>query len=114
MKITISSLENKHFPVMLDEVIQACLPASKNSLIIDCTFGGGGYSKELLKFPNINVVALDRDKSTINRAKYLEKVYPTQFSFHNNHFRDSQNLCPHDPHPEQLQKAYLFLNLIEH
>ena len=73
MKITTSSLEKNHFPVMLDEVIQACLPVSKNQLIIDCTFGGGGYSKELLKFPDINVIGLDRDKSVISRAKYLKK-----------------------------------------
>ena len=59
MKTTILSMEKKHFPVMLDEVIQTCLPINKNQLIIDCTFGGGGYSNELLKFPNIKVIALD-------------------------------------------------------
>ena len=49
MKNTISSLEKKHFPVMLNEVVQTCLNTKKNQLIIDCTFGGGGYSEELLK-----------------------------------------------------------------
>ena len=102
MKITTSSLEKKHFPVLLDEVIQACLPASKNRLIIDCTFGGGGYSKELLKFPNINVVALDRDKSTINRAKYLEKVYPTQFSFHNEKFSNLNKVIKEENKPDVI------------
>ena len=102
MKITTSSLEKKHFPVMLDEVTQACLPASKNRLIIDCTFGGGGYSKALLKFPNINVVALDRDKSTINRAKYLEKVYPTQFSFHNEKFSNLNKVIKEENKPDVI------------
>ena len=83
MNITISSLEKKHFPVMLDEVVQTCLINNKNQLILDCTFGGGGYSKELLKFSNIKVIALDRDKSAIYRAKNLEKNFSEKFSFYN-------------------------------
>ena len=86
MNITISSLEKKHFPVMLDEVVQTCLINNKNQLILDCTFGGGGYSKELLKFPNIKVIAIDRDKSVINRGKNLEKEFPKKFTFFNEKF----------------------------
>jgi 16S rRNA (cytosine1402-N4)-methyltransferase len=86
MNITISSLEKKHFPVMLDEVVQSCLKSSKDQLIIDCTFGGGGYSEQLLKFPNIKIIALDRDKSVIHRAKNLRKNYPKKFTFYNEKF----------------------------
>ena len=42
-----SSSEISHFPVMLSEVIEASLP-SKGGLFVDCTFGGGNYSKALL------------------------------------------------------------------
>ena len=42
-------IEISHFPVMLDEVIKICSP-DKGGVYIDCTFGGGGYSKKLLKF----------------------------------------------------------------
>ena len=52
MNLSVSSLEKNHFPVMLEEVVQICSSSNKNQLIIDCTFGGGGYSKALLKFPN--------------------------------------------------------------
>ena len=86
MNISISLLEKKHFPVMLDEVIQICDPSKKNQLVVDCTFGGGGYSKELLKFPNIKVLALDRDKFAIERAKALETKQPNQFTFYNEKF----------------------------
>ena len=48
MNITISSLEKNHFPVMLDKVIQICNLSNRDQIFIDCTFGGGGYSKELL------------------------------------------------------------------
>jgi 16S rRNA (cytosine1402-N4)-methyltransferase len=86
MNISVSLLEKKHFPVMLDEVIKICDPSKKNQLVIDCTFGGGGYSKELLKFPNIKVIALDRDKSAIERAKVLKIKQPNQFTFYNEKF----------------------------
>ena len=86
MNISISLLEKKHFPVMLDEIVQICNPSKKNQLVVDCTFGGGGYSKELLKFPNIKVLALDRDKSAIERAKSLETKQPNQFTFYNEKF----------------------------
>jgi 16S rRNA (cytosine1402-N4)-methyltransferase len=86
MNISVSLLEKKHFPVMLDEVIKICNTSKKNQLVIDCTFGGGGYSKELLKFPNIKVIALDRDKSVTESAKALKTKQPNQFTFYNEKF----------------------------
>ena len=50
MNTQISSLEFTHFPVMLGEVIKISSPY-KGGNFVDCTFGGGGYSKALLKFP---------------------------------------------------------------
>ena len=44
-----SSLDLSHYSVMLNEVIKISTP-SKGGTYIDCTFGGGGYSKQLLKF----------------------------------------------------------------
>ena len=59
-----SSSELPHFPVMLDEVTRICSP-NKGGVYIDCTFGGGGYSKKLLKFSKTKVIALDRDEFII-------------------------------------------------
>ena len=100
MKITIPSLEKKHFPVMLDEVIRTCSSINSNKLIIDCTFGGGGHSRALLKFPNTKVIALDRDKSAINRAKYLEKDFPTQFTFYNEKFSNLDKIIKKENKPD--------------
>jgi len=100
MNITISSLEKKHFPVMLDEVVQTCLINNKNQLILDCTFGGGGYSKELLKFPNIKVIAIDRDKSVINRGKNLEKEFPKKFTFFNEKFSNLDKVIKKENEPD--------------
>ena len=76
-----SSLELSHFPVMLNEVLKISSPSTKEKFI-DCTFGGGGYSKEILKFSKTNVLAIDRDKKVITEAKKLEEKYPKRFKFH--------------------------------
>jgi len=67
-----SSPESSHFSVMLDEVIKICSP-DKGGVYIDCTFGGGGYSKKLLKFSKTKVIALDRDEFILSITKELEK-----------------------------------------
>ena len=102
MKNTISSLEKKHFPVMLNEVVQTCLNTKKNQLIIDCTFGGGGYSEELLKLPNVKVIALDRDKSAISRAKDLEKIFPNKFTFYNEKFSNLDKIIKEENKPNVI------------
>ncbi len=80
-----SSPEIKHFPVMLKEVIKICNP-KKGGNFIDCTFGGGGYSKEILKYPKTKVIALDRDKSAISKAKKVSDKFPERFIFFNEKF----------------------------
>ena len=81
MNKNISSLELSHFPVMVNEVLKISSP-SKGEKFFDCTFGGGGYSKEILKYPNTYVEAIDRDKKALPIARELEKKYPDRFKFH--------------------------------
>jgi 16S rRNA (cytosine1402-N4)-methyltransferase len=100
MNITTQSLGKKHFPVMLDEVVQTCLNNNKDQLIVDCTFGGGSYSKELLKFPNIKVIALDRDKSALDRARILEKNFPKKFNFYNEKFSNLDKVIKKENKPD--------------
>ena len=76
----ISSLEFSHFPVMLNEVLKISSP-EKGGNFIDCTFGGGGYSKEILKFSNTNVKALDRDQKVKLIADDFEIKFPKRFKF---------------------------------
>tara|TARA_E500000331_G_scaffold352025_1_gene399800 strand:+ start:349 stop:1362 length:1014 start_codon:yes stop_codon:yes gene_type:complete len=87
MTLSNSPLELSHFPVMLNEVIEICSP-NKGGFFVDCTFGGGGYSKKILKFSNTKVVAFDRDKYTLNTAKDLQKKYPKRFSFYQKKFSE--------------------------
>ncbi len=80
-----SSPETFHYPVMLNEVTKLCSP-EKGGVYIDCTFGGGGYSKNILKFENTKVIALDRDKYILTISNNLKKKYPKRFFFHQKKF----------------------------
>ena len=80
-----SSLEFSHFPVMLNEVLKISSP-SEGGTFIDCTFGGGGHSKEILKFSNTKVIAIDRDKNAISIARKFEEKYPKRFKFYQKKF----------------------------
>ena len=87
MKSSQSSLEKPHFPVMLEEVIDICSPKT-GGCYVDCTFGGGGYSKALLKVSNTKVIALDRDITVQPKAEELQKKYKNRFKFYNKKFSD--------------------------
>jgi len=63
-------MEYRHTPVMLGEVIKYLNP-EPNENFIDCTFGGGGYTCEILKRikPNGKILAIDLDKLAIEHGK---------------------------------------------
>ena len=97
-----SSPEFSHFPVMLEEVIKICSPDSGGTYI-DCTFGGGGYSKKILKFSDTKVIALDRDKYILNITKDLKKKYPKRFFFYQKRFSEINSIINN-----QLADAVVF------
>ena len=80
MKLNQTSLEKKHIPVMLEEVIKICHPKT-GGLFLDCTFGGGSYSNSLLKHQDTKIFALDRDKKVIPIAKKIQQKFNKRFSF---------------------------------
>ena len=80
MKTITSSSETSHFPVMLNEVIKISSP-HKGGFFVDCTFGGGGYSKSILEYPKTKLIGIDRDKSVTFIAKKLEKKFKNRFQF---------------------------------
>ena len=81
MNNQISSLEFSHVPVMLNEVLKISSPSAEKKFI-DCTFGGGGYSKKFLDSFTY-VKAIDRDKKALLLANQLKVKFPQQFSFYN-------------------------------
>ena len=81
MNATIN-LENKHFPVLLNELISIISPLYGGTFI-DCTFGQGGYSKKILEKKKNNIIAIDRDKDVLTCASKFEKKYKNRFKFYN-------------------------------
>jgi 16S rRNA (cytosine1402-N4)-methyltransferase len=62
-----SSPAAPHIPVLLDEVIAALAPAP-GSVIVDATFGAGGYTRRLLD-AGATVHAFDRDPDAISAGR---------------------------------------------
>ena len=77
----------KHFPVLLNELISIISPLYGGTFI-DCTFGAGGYSNKILENNLNNVIALDRDNSVDIIANQLQTKYKKRFKFYNKKFSD--------------------------
>ena len=63
-----------HVPVLLDEVMQALVP-EPGSVIVDATFGAGGYTRRFLD-AGATVHAFDRDPDAIAAAMGNPGVWP--------------------------------------
>lgn len=60
-------MDAAHIPVLLDEVLAALAP-TPGAVMIDGTFGAGGYSRALMA-EGVHVIAFDRDPNAIAAAK---------------------------------------------
>ena len=101
MNATMSLDKTKHNPVMLDQILSIISP-QHGGTFIDCTFGGGGYSSAILKYPNTKVLAIDRDKNTKENANILLKKFPNRFSFLQNKFSNLENIVKLDLNPTAI------------
>ena len=91
MDATIVPDEQKHYPVLLKEIISIISP-QYGGTFIDCTFGQGGYSKKILEFENTKVIALDRDIESETKANLLKNKFEDRFLFKNIKFSQLNNL----------------------
>ncbi len=91
MDAIIVSEVQKHYPVLLKEIISIISP-QYGGTFIDCTFGQGGYSKKILEFENTKIIALDRDVESEVKANYLKDKFEERFFFKNIKFSQLNNL----------------------
>ena len=91
MEATIVQDKIKHYPVLLREIISIITP-QYGGTFIDCTFGQGGYTREILKNQNNKVIGIDRDSESLKVAKKIEKEFPERFIFKNLNFSKLGNL----------------------
>ena len=91
MEATIVSEVQRHYPVLLKEIISIITP-QYGGTFIDCTFGQGGYSKKILEFENTKVIALDRDIESEVKANQFKNKFEDRFLFKNIKFSQLNNL----------------------
>jgi 16S rRNA (cytosine1402-N4)-methyltransferase len=65
----------RHIPVMLSEVLAALEPKS-GEVIVDGTFGAGGYTEAILQSADCKVIAIDRDEEAIAAGGALAERFP--------------------------------------
>ena len=91
MEAVITSKMQKHYPVLLKEIISIISP-QYGGTFIDCTFGQGGYTKKILEFDKTRVIALDRDAESEKIGLKLEEKFENRFKFKNINFSQLKNL----------------------
>ena len=70
-------MTSPHAPVLLAEVIEALAPKA-GDVVIDATFGAGGYTRAILE-RGADVVALDRDPTVQPFAEAVTRDFPDRF-----------------------------------
>lgn len=76
-----------HAPVLLAEAMDA-LALKDGGVYVDATFGGGGYSREMLARADCNVIAFDRDPDAIPRGAEMTAQAKGKFTLHQGRFGD--------------------------
>lgn len=71
----------RHIPVLKNEMIEAVAPRD-GEVIVDATFGAGGYSRAILQAASCKVIAFDRDPEAQLLADALAREFaPGHFLF---------------------------------
>ena len=106
MDATIVPKMQKHYPVLLKEIISVISP-QHGGTFIDCTFGQGGYSKKILDFKNTKVIAIDRDIESEKIADQLKENFKDRFIFASWAIANKCNTALVDP-PRAITTAIAF------
>lgn len=83
--------ETIHLPVLLAEIVDALAPRDGQT-IVDGTFGGGGYTRAILRAANCKVIGLDRDPDAIARGKEIVREFPGRLTLVNGTFGSMREL----------------------
>ncbi|WP_027963098.1 16S rRNA (cytosine(1402)-N(4))-methyltransferase RsmH [Halalkalibacillus halophilus] len=81
-----------HYSVLNEEVIKG-LNIKENGTYVDCTLGGGGHAKNVVKQLNDQgrLIAFDQDQTAIEYAKEVLKEYENRVIFVHNNFVELEN-----------------------
>ncbi|MSO80206.1 MAG: 16S rRNA (cytosine(1402)-N(4))-methyltransferase RsmH [Alphaproteobacteria bacterium] len=80
-----------HRPVLVAEVVSLLAPRD-GEIVVDATFGAGGYSRALLEAAGCTVWGIDRDPDVIDRAAALVAAWPGRLTVIEGRFGDMAEL----------------------
>ena len=80
-----------HIPVLLAEIVTALAPAD-GAILVDGTFGAGGYSRALLDAADCRVVGIDRDPAAIARGREMAAQRGGRLTVLQGRFGDMESL----------------------
>ena len=86
-----------HKPVLLKEVLEFLLinnDSSETKLYVDCTLGGGGYTKAILNAASLEtrVICIDKDENAISYSKKRLNDYSERLFFKQGNFADIKQI----------------------
>ncbi|MFB6225815.1 MAG: 16S rRNA (cytosine(1402)-N(4))-methyltransferase RsmH [Candidatus Paceibacteria bacterium] len=84
---------DRHIPVLTDKIIDK-LKLESGDNVVDCTVGDGGHSEEMLKeiAPGGQLLAIDADPESLNRAKDYLKDYQQRTTFVRENFSNLEQV----------------------
>jgi 16S rRNA (cytosine1402-N4)-methyltransferase len=86
-----------HEPVLLNEALEYLLgnkDSNASKVYVDCTLGGGGYTKKILDSTNrdTKVIAIDRDVFAIEHCKKILADYADRITYRQANFGDIREI----------------------
>ncbi|WP_412557690.1 16S rRNA (cytosine(1402)-N(4))-methyltransferase RsmH [Thalassospira sp. MIT1370] len=103
--IRFATEDRPHKPVLLREVLDALAPCD-GEIMVDGTFGAGGYSRAILDSAKCELYGIDRDPSAVATGRKLEAEYDGRFHMVEGCFGDMGRLIP-TAGPEQVDGIVL-------
>ena len=99
----------EHVPVLLDEILENLKKFKiTNGVIVDATFGLGGYSNAILENTNCDVYGFDRDPEVLKYANKLKDKYKNRFKFFQKKFSEIDGMLSEINHSKNNIKAMIF------
>ncbi len=86
-----SAEQGTHRPVLLSEILRVVAP-SDGDIIVDATFGRGGYARAFLDAADCRVIGLDRDPDAIQAGTSLEARFHGRLTLVHGRFGDMERL----------------------
>ena len=99
----------EHVPVLLTEILENLKKFNiTNGVIVDATFGLGGYSNAILENTNCDVYGFDRDPEVLKYANKLKERYENRFTFFQKKFSDIDDILSKQNYSKKKIKGMIF------